>query len=268
MEPEPIFFVQGRDPVLPLTELKRVVLKQVEDYFERGFAPHQSRQPKLLWSIRQWMSLENMRRALFPQRPLHRKDIAPLSLKIKADELNQTELNQFGVIPSYSASTHLYVSLYVLPAPPDFARSASAHPEEYARTRPYIQASLLCRLRNGDPAYYAVIGAYGVTGSMVVALRSQGPVGYYHLAPSCWNGGREPLRTRSVRSMDGMKIYWPIQIREGDKVYDRTFVLSATVSVWEGWKGWVKNRSSDEHHATVYGEGAASEILSVLKGLP
>ncbi|MBI4224325.1 MAG: hypothetical protein HY609_05280 [Deltaproteobacteria bacterium] len=203
-----------------------------------------------------------------PERTLTKADVAALAPKIKEDEVNREELTRYGVISAYDKGTHLYASLYMLPAPPAEARRGPTHAEEYARTRPYIQSSIHCRLPGGDPAYYAVVGAYGVTGSLVVDAREEGPVGYYHLVPECFNGGAQPLRTESVRSMDGMKIYWPIQIREGDRVYDRTFVVSTTVSVWKGIKGWLKGWRSDEDHATVYGLGGASEILSVLKRLP
>lgn len=268
MDVPPIVFVKGQDPTTSLIELKRALLKQAEDSFDLGFAAHPSDRGRILWQVQCLMSTQNMRSALFPVSPLRRADIPALAPRIKEDEVDKEELERLGVIGAYDRSTHLYASLYVLPAPLPVARQGPAHAEEYAQTRPYIQSSIHCRLPGGESAYYAVVGAFGLTGSLVVDAREQGPVGYYHLAKECWNGSAEPLRTQSVRHMDGMKIYWPVQIREGENVYDRTFVVSTTVSVWEGFKGWLKNRSSDEHHAAVYGLGGVSEILAVLKRLP
>ena len=262
---QPIVFAAGQGPAF--IELKRMLIQQVEDHFDLGFGPHQAQRKTILEQIKLLMSLDNIKAALYPERPLTRADVSTLTPRIKQDEVGREELARYGVLPSYDESTHLYASLYVLPAPLDQARQASCHPEEYARTRPYIQEAALCHLPNRDPAYYVVVGAYQVTGSMVVDARWQGPVGYYHLAPACFNGSGEALRTRSVRFMDGMKIYIPIQVQEGDQVFDRTFVLSTTVSVWEGFKGWVKKQQSEETHATVYGEVGVGEILSVLKRL-
>lgn len=256
--------VVERGQTAPLLEFKGALIRQMEDSFELGFGAHAARREGILWQINRLLSLENIRHALFPPRPLRRADISTQAPRIKADEVEREELLRWGIIPGYDASTHLYISLYVLPAPVSFARRASSRPEEYARTRPYMRESRLCTLPHGESAYYVVVGAFGMTGSMVVRVKNEGPVGAYHLEKECQDKHRRTLRTRDVRSLDGMKIYRPVQIREGDRVYDRTFVLSATVSAWEGFKGWLKNRASNEHHATVYGEGGASEILAVI----
>lgn len=270
---ERIRYVFGSDPGQQnqtAVALQQELLQQTQTNFSLAFPQQQSQRGKILQAFQKLLALENMRAALFPKRRMRREEIASLIPQAKNTEIPLERLKEWGVIPSFTKNLYLHASLYVLPGPLPFARVASSQSHEYALFRPHVQKSLSCRLPNGDPAYYVELGAFGFVSAMAVGVKQKDEaVHHYHLADKCLDNHQTALQTTDVAVMDGMKIYLPIQIEEEGRLVDKTFVLSTTITIWAGLKGWgIEKLGGQADNEVTYGSSSFSEILAVLRRLP
>lgn len=258
------------------------LLALAQDYFALGFPRYSPQREKIIDALRKLTAVGRIRSVLFPANPFRREEVRPLEPKVKNKEISLEELQKRGVIPSYdlikpsgddnggddSHDVYLHASLYVLPAPPSFAKNAVSHPEEYKNIRPYITESNLCTLPSGAPGYFVKVNAIGFGGAMVVNPQwADEKVVHFHLEQKCTDNQNEEYETDNVYHFDGFKIYQPIWIEKDGKEVEYTLVLSATISIFGGLTAFGLATMSDASQEEAYGLGSASEILMVLKRL-